>query len=362
MSSFLVKITLFLLPLTFWPVPLKFELAKIAFFSIGSFFLVVLFLLKYHQKKQSLPSYNSTWLLWVSILLLSTIWGGKTIPGLLGYGYRHQGVFFFLALGIWMMAFEILSKKEKGGIGRWIGLAVTVESLIVLGQWAFLKLGFPLLAYNSRPIGTFGEPNAAAGFLVTGLPILTNVFPFQFIFLIIAAIILTGSKASLGALLAQGVIYGYLKMKNFPGKKILTILGLSAILLVGIFGVWQEREASPFENRWLIWNLGIKAALKKPVLGYGAEGVIEVYESKFQQLEMPLEDLIIDRSHNLFLDITLFSGLLGLVIFLKWFYESLKKIKEVWKFIGLVGFLIFSFFQPLGVVHWLYLVFLLSPD
>lgn len=363
MSFLLTKVTFLLLPLIFWPSPLKFELAKVICFSIASFFLVISLLLKFHQEtkiKKDFLSYNNTWLFWVGFLLLSTILNGRIVPGLLGNGYRYQGVLFFLALGVWMMVFEILTKKEKRNIAWWwIGMVVAIESLIILTQWFLLKLGFPILSYNARPIGTFGEPNAAAGFLVMGLPALTAFFPFYFIFLTIIAIILTGSKAGLGALLAQGIILSYLKLK-IPGKKFLLILGLSIILLAGIFGVWQERNQSLFENRWLIWNLGIKAALEKPVLGYGAEGIINIYEKQFKSIDRPLVELMVDRSHNLFLDIILFSGFLGLVFFLKWFWESTKKIKENYKLAGLVGFFIFSFFQPLGIVHWVYLIFLLS--
>ncbi|MFZ5365767.1 MAG: O-antigen ligase family protein [Patescibacteria group bacterium] len=337
MPSLLSKIILVFLPLFFWPNPLKFELPKVILFLTLSFFLIIWFLLKGGFDKVE----NKTWFFWVGILLLSTVLNNRFLPGLIGDGYRHQGVIFFLVLGFWMIAFSQLENLKK--IWWWISLAVIGESLIVLG----------------RPIGTFGEPNAAAGFLVMGLPILAKV-SLPFVILSTGAILATSSKAGLGALLAQGLIFGYLKIKSFPGKKFLTILGLIIILLVGIFGVWQEKNISPFENRWLIWNLGIRAVLEKPVLGYGAEGIISVYEKQYKNIDRSLEELVVDRSHNLFLDIALSSGFLGLLVFLKWLWESIREIKEDWKFVALAGFLIFSFFQPIGVVHWVYLAFLIS--
>ncbi len=351
MPSFLSKLILVLLPLFFWPNPLKFELPKVILFLALSFFLIIWFLAKGEFRKIE----NRTWFLWIGLLFLSTVLNNRFLPGLIGDGYRHQGVIFFLMLGIWMIVFSAREgAKNLKKIWWWISIAILIESLIVLGQWFASNFG--------RPIGTFGEPNAVAGFLVMGLPIFVNSFPCFLILLPIFAIIATGSKAGFGALLAEGLIYGYLKTRNFSGKKFLTILGLIIILSLGIFGVWQEKNISPFENRWLIWNLGIKAAFEKPIFGYGAEGIISAYDKQFRQINRPLESVVVDRSHNLFLDISLFSGLIGLIIFSVWFWGTFKKLirDKSWLLSSLVGFLIFSFFQPIGVVHWVYLAFLIS--
>lgn len=354
--SRLTTVALFFLPLFFWPNPPKYELAKIILFLLLSFLLAVWFLLK--NKLNRLD--NKIWFLWVLFLFLSTLFNNRLLPGLVGDGYRHQGIIFFLTLGIWTSAFGLVPKTNQEKIWWWVGLAAIIESLVILSQWLAINLHFPILTYNDRPLGTFGEPNAAAGFLVMGLPILANVFPPSLVFLAIGAIILTGSKTGLLALLAQGLIFSSLKLKSFPGKKFFAILGLVIILFIGIFGVWQERNQSLFENRWLIWNLGTKAVFEKPILGYGAEGIITVYDKQYQNIDRPLVELAIDRAHNFFLDIILLSGFIGLIIFLKWFWENTRKIKEDWRTISLVGFLIFSFFQPIGVVHWIYLIFLLS--
>lgn len=357
MLSLLSKITLFLLPLFFWTNPLRFELPKVIFFLIASFFLIIWFLKEGGLGKTE----NKTWFLWVGILFLSTILNNRFLPGLIGDGYRHQGVIFFLVLGLWMITFGFLKKSDRKKISWWISLAVIIQSLIVLGQWLAIKLNFPILAYNQRPIGTFGEPNAVAGFLVMGLPILANVFSLPFVLLNIGAILATSSRAGFGALLAEGLIFGYLKLKSFPGKKFLTILGLVIILLGGIFEVWQEKNISPFENRWLIWNLGIRAVQEKPIFGYGAEGIISVYEKEFHQIDRPLAEIVVDRSHNLLLDITLFSGLTGLIVFSFWLWKIIQRLDKdkSWVLIPLLGFFVFSFFQPIGVVHWVYLIFLM---
>lgn len=358
MSSALFKITLFLLPLVLWPSPPKFELAKIIVFLILTFFLTIWLL----SKDKIEEKINKTWFLWIFFLFLSTLLNSRLLPGFFGDGYHHQGIIFFSSLGIWIAAFNFQTKTNLKKLWLWISLAIIIESLIIFGQWLAIYLHFPILTDNGRPIGTFGEPNAVAGFLVIGLPILAWTFSPALIILVIGAIIITGSKVALLALLTQSLIFIYLKLKSFPGKKLFTIFGLVIIFSIGIVGFWQERNLSPFESRWLIWNLGFKAVLEKPIFGYGAEGITTAYDEQYQNIDRPLADLAIDRAHNFFLDITLFSGLLGLAIFLKWLWESMRKIKEKWKLIGLVGFFCYSFFQPIGVVHWLYLIFLLIPD
>lgn len=355
MPLFLTKITLFLLPLIFWLDPLKFELPKIILFLIMSFFLVIWFLVKGDFGKMA----SVTWFLWVGVLFLSTVFNNGFFSGLVGNGYRHHGVVFFLVLGIWMGVFSRWVNTDQKKIWWWVGLAMVIESLVVLEQWLVINLDFQIISYNYAPIGTFGEPNAIAGFLVMGLPVLTSIFSLPFVLLAIGAIIATGSKVAFGALIAELLALFFLRQKSLPWRKVIIVIVTVLIILVGVFGVFRERESSLFEDRWSIWKMGIEALVERPFLGYGAEGIISVYDNQYRLKEKPLEDLIVDRSHNLFLDIGLFSGFLGLVIFLGWFVNSARKKKENWQIVGLIGFLVFSFFQPIGVVHWVYLMLLL---
>jgi uncharacterized membrane protein (DUF2068 family) len=115
----------------------------------------------------------------------------------------------------------------------------------------------------------------------------------------------------------------------------------------------------PFESRETIWKLGLEKVKEKPIWGFGAESNEVIYEDAFRKNNLFLVNLIIDRSHNLFIDVTLWSGLVGLIFFASWLIEeghSLYRRKLWTNFVGLLSFLIYSFFQPLSVVHWLFLV------
>lgn len=354
MKLLLAKLTIFLLPLIFWPVPLRFEQTKMIFFLCTSFLLIILILRSFQKF-----TYPKGWFLWTVILLISTFLNQGIKIDFIEPSYRNQGFFFFLTLGIWLETFEKFSKKEKKNLSLWIGLVVLVESFLILAQWFLVKLDFPILSYNGRPIGTFGEPNAAAGFLILGLPFLAS-FPVPFLLLTIIAVLATASKAGIGALIAEGIIYFILKRIKPSKEKLVFFLVTFTVILLGIFLVYKEQKFYPFEDRWVIWKLGLRATLEKPILGYGPEKIIDIYDYQYRKIGLPLEQFIIDRSHNLFLDIILFSGFAGLIFFAKWFLGRFQKIKEKQRIISLAGFLVFSFFQPLGVTHWFILFFLLA--
>lgn len=366
MSRFILQSLIFLLPLFFWPSPLKFELAKVALFFTVGFLLIFLFLVKLNLKnfEARFKNLDKIWFFWVGILFLSTLINQSFPYGFLVGGYRHQSVIFFFLLGLFALAIKELKTECLKHILKWASLAIIIETLIIYTQWLAIKFNFPILSYNQRPIGTIGEPNAVASFLVLGIPIMIAFLhqPLIPVLAVILAIVLTGSKAGILAVIAELIIFIFLWQKKFPFKKPLLITSLIIVIFSGVFGAYLERKESPFENRWLIWNLGIKAILERPILGYGAEGIIKVYDREFRQINLPLEELAVDRSHNLFLDITLFSGLTGLLVFCLWLRKITKSLVErkSWVLIPLVGFLVFSFFQPLGVVHWVYLIFLLS--
>ena len=365
MSSWLIKALIFLLPLFFWPSPLKFELAKIILSFGGGFLLTFWLLINLNEKK--FKSYwkklEKTWFLWVGILFISTLINQSFPYGFLAGGYRHQSVIFFLLLGLFGLTIKLNTKNSKP-ILKWATLVIIIETLIVYGQWLAIKFNFPILSYNQRPIGTIGEPNAVAGFLVLGLPILITSLqqPLIPIIAVIIAILLTGSKAGVLAILAELIVFGFLWKKKLPYRRLLLIFSLIMIIAIGTLGVYLERGESRFENRWLIWNLGVKSFQEKPILGYGAEGIIAAYDKQFRLIDRPLEGVIVDRSHNLFLDITLFSGIIGLFVFCAWLWKINKKLlkKKSWVLASLAGFLVFSFFQPIGVTHWFYLIFLIS--
>ena len=116
---------------------------------------------------------------------------------------------------------------------------------------------------------------------------------------------------------------------------------------------FDTRASLFFENRLVYWELGLEKVNENLLFGYGAESGEYIYNKAFYENNTPLFGMIVDRSHNLFLDITLWSGIIGLIIFILWLRLASKRK------IAILAWLIFASLQPLGVVHWVLLMILL---
>ena len=112
---------------------------------------------------------------------------------------------------------------------------------------------------------------------------------------------------------------------------------------------------SPFENRQIIWKLGFAQIITKPLLGFGAESGEVVYDSAFSKHNLPLDGLIIDRAHNLFIDVAMWSGFIGLILFGGFLINRFRGLENKYKKLAFVSFFIYSMFQPLSIVHWIFL-------
>lgn len=278
------------------------------------------------------------------------------MAGLVGDQHRHQGIVFFLSLGLWACLISKIGGYHWKKIWIFAGLAVLLETFIVWSEWA----GRIVI------LGTLGNPNLLAGYLAAGLPVvilnLKNSSLIRLFWLVttpflIGAVILTGSRVGVLMLVIESLVIFVYGLKTAK-KYFFLFIAVVLLLLLGIGATWQEKDQSLFENRWLIWKLGIAAIARQPLLGYGPEGTTLAYDRAFKSMDYRLEDLIIDRAHNIFIDITLSSGVSGLFFFLLWLAEALKQAAgSPYKLAGFMGIIVFAFFQPLGVVHWFYLIF-----
>jgi O-antigen ligase len=354
------------LPFIVWP--WMFEGAKVLWFLTGGFFLTIFWLIKLRDKLSKIITKIDFWYFsWLFVLLISSIFGLHPLDSIIGGSYRHQGVLFFFTLWLVGKTITILSKKDKKLLIKGIGAGVIIESLIVIVQRPLdILFSFPMIV-NGRPLGTFGEPNAVAGFLAVGASFLSKFTP---LLLVLVAILATQSRTGMLSffIVALGLfVINRKKIANWLTKeKIIVAIFLLAVLVVSGFVVksaFMRRPASVFEDRGMYWKLGWKAVSERPLLGYGAESGEVVYDMAYATVNLPLYELIVDRSHNLFLDVAIWSGFIGLVLFLGWILTASNNLVKQGKWINIVGGLawfVFSMFQPLGVVHWILLFLILN--
>jgi O-antigen ligase len=321
----------------------RFEEPRVAVFLAGGFFLSLFWIWRTLKLKKgfnfSQPDYF--FLLWILLLLLSGLWGVNPTGAILGGSYRHQGWLFFLTLWLIGKTLELLPGRSKDILKKWLGAAVIVQALIVILQVVLHN------TYFGKPLGTLGEPNAVAGYLAIG-----SIYAFGFWPIIFPAVLLTGSRTG---------IAGYLLLFFLSQKKKLLVLGITILSVLVILNVFKQKSYSMFENRPLYWQMAASFIKEKPLLGWGAESQEFLYDREFARREMPLSGMMVDRTHNLILDVTIWSGVVGSIIFFGWLmmagYSMKKNSKE---FYALIAWLVFSMLQPLGVAHWILLQYILT--
>ena len=339
---------LILTPFVVWR---GYEGEKVIWFLSGGFGLCLFWLwrLVFLKIKIQFTKADYFFLVWLFVLLLSSWLGVHPLDSILGGSYRHQGVLFFFAFWLITKTLTLLSNPEKQFIRKCLAGAVLVEAGIVIIQVILGKV------YFGRPLGTFGEENAVAGFLGVGFCFLNSGL-LSFV-IIATAVILTSSRIGLGMFVFL-FLAKFLKLKKLALVLLAVVFLLYAILdLAPAFKTFIGPKTLLWhfdqENRVLIWRMAVDKIRQRPLLGWGAESGELVFDAAYREAGMPLENMMVDRAHNLFLDVVLWSGLVGLVPFLVWLRLVFKK-----RPVEVAGWLGFACFQPLGVVHWLFLIWL----
>ncbi len=338
MFSNLFVYYLAVLPLVTWKG--VYEGPKILYLLIGSVSFIVFWILRVlkHKKYFTFSKFDYFFLAWLLILSVSSLVGIHPLKSFLGGSYRQEGVIFFLALWLIGKTVGILDEGRRKLLIKSVGMVVLVESVVVLIQFFLGRL------YFGHPLGTIGEANAVAGFLAIGSYFVFESFPKIVLLIPVVAIIVAQSRSGILAIIP---FLGKIK------KSFLAILIPVAILSLYIFTI--GKGISPFENRQIIWKFGIGQILQRPVFGYGAESGEIVYNNAFNKSGFPLSDLIVDRAHNLFLDVAMWTGIVGLILFLGFLYQSFIRLDSNKK-VAFLSFLIYSMFQPLSIVHWILLI------
>lgn len=307
-----------------------YEGPKVLWLWIGGFFLSLWWLVKKQKPRRS------WFLIWIFVLLFASLVGIHPLESIIGGGYRHQGVLFFFTLFLIGETVPTLSFQWKKILIAVLSCGVMLESVVVIIQ--------KITDWQARSLGTFGEPNAVAGFLAIGLFLIIRMKWKAAILLVIISIIATGSRT--GIIAACIVFCGLLGRKKYA----VVALGIVSIVVIGF-----SRPYSLYENRPLFWRIATKAILQKPIFGYGAESSEYVFTKMFEKENIHLYDLVIERSHNIFLDVAMWSGIVGLVVFCRWVWEMIRRSRHPWI---IVAWILFACFQPVGVVHWIGLILL----
>ncbi len=397
----LLLFVIFLIPLLGASNAFGYEQIKVIFFIFSTSLAGFIWLLGKPELKWSLVKIVS--LVFILILLVASILGMDLRQSFLGSDPYFQGWLIYAYLGL----FSVLVASSKISVRDYASVLVLSGSLVsvcAIRQWVAIDFfQAPIPTYAGRVVSTFGQPNFYAGFLVLTLPFSYFLFKNEnkklrmlgwgsgIISLVGILVSFSRSTILLALMLLILGLIDQLKIKLRASLVVLGVVFISIFLALKFSsGIVGNEVSQPFqtrnpdltresvEKRVYIWPEAAKIAWQKPFLGYGLENIGSSFSRYFtenkhalfeenlniQPVLISLKELSIDRSHNYFLDLLLFSGFPGLLAWLILVGVLFWKLKQNTKYTTIVGrnvllvslivYVIWIQFQNQSIAHLIY--------
>lgn len=312
------------------------------------------------------------------------------------FQYLHLGVFLVFLLAVvrneadWMRLFRfiiltgwltgilaLISKyfPQILGFGDQTRLGATFGNPAFLSTYylvmTFLALIFVLRARTPVERGIYSISTAfflllllLSGTRGAYVGLIVGIFAFLFFLL------LEDWKRWVKPVLVVVLVLAFLALDIYVARDLLW--ELSRTMTSRIFGLWQFPPA-----RLVSWKIGLDAFRARPIVGWGPENYIYAFNTHFDPNIHTYELSLFDRAHNKIIDLLVFHGILGPVVYLLLFgiifwelFRVLRKkiVNPIWPagFFGLmVGYFVQNlvlfemptsgllFFFLLGFLSWL---------
>lgn len=345
--AFLTTFLLFFLPFVIFPIgSSQFEVPKVILAQILIELLVVVRVLQ-HDAPKLLRTSMAGYLALFAISLLGLIFF-RTEVSFFGNTYRLQGIFLFWHL----LLFSIFAAKD----------VLRHASAFLLLLFLIVQLGgdFVFGANDvGRSFGLLGEPNSLAAAAVFAFPILfikknKKKLTYLCLLLIVVVLVISGSRSGVMAFLVQ--CFFLVAAWRFPKRY--GIVTLSAILLIILTLFTPFLASNAHESRVEIWYAAMLSFLHNPVIGGGFGNIDTLLHKESLMFASYISERYVDSSHNIFLDILIQSGLVGMGAFLYLLGRSFITFffqRDTVALCLLLGFITVLSFNPVSV--WILLVF-----
>lgn len=219
--------------------------------------------------------------------------------------------------------------------------------------------------FQGRIDSLLGNPNSYALFLLIIAPIILFLYHSEtssnlkkflylpFFCLMIFSLFITGSRSAifvalLDLLLCLGLYFPRQLPKNVLKTGTISLLILASLYL-GFHSfpdrfLLKENSLISLHTRTQIWQGTIPVIAQNPIFGFGQDQFQFAFE-KFSDSTLLKEPVIVDRAHNLFLDLLVERGFFGLACFLSLaifiFYRALSHLRQKPQHSALIVALIF---------------------
>jgi O-antigen ligase len=354
---FFIGFFLFLFPLIFAffiPTYNVFELVKASYLWPASLFLLFLTLLKlFFLKNKKLVIYKKYLfvpflLLFILLIFNSVFLASDQSSAIFGDYNRRFGLISQLALLLWffLMTYNLFLLDNFKQKLKYILGSIVISSLILSLYGFFQYIG---LANNNwteavmanRIISTLGQPNFLASFLLLSLGasfafiVLKAKFYWRLltiisIFFQFLALFLTFSRSAYLALFIILFFFLFLYLRKQKRFRLIIVVSAFLFLLLFSFGLSLDNRQTELNlstgslaARLQFYPSAWQAIKDRPFFGYGIEqggSALIKYYQKDWALFGQVNDYP-DRAHNLFLDLLINFGFLGLFIYILLFFS-----------------------------------------
>ncbi len=330
--------TLFALPILFFPWAfMSFELPKVFLLYLFAVFAVY-FLSSSGYRLIKFTKIQWLYIIFLIWIIITAISGLSFNQSILGSYFRMQGLLTWICYGILFFISGKLLEDSHSKKYACSALLISSTFTAIFAILQFVLLWFfkdtSQLLYSNRVIATFGQPNFLGAFLVMSLPFawfnlkqVRRGWKAVILFLMIVIVLGIFSTLSRSAYLGLAVlalVWGFYHYRMFLTGIILSValFAILANLLPNlVYSQWYKFQVDTVskwtaENRLVIAQKSIELIAQKPITGYGLENYFYAFPSVVKPKDIGLQDIVVDSSHNLFLDLAVQTGLIGLALFL----------------------------------------------
>ena len=296
-------------------------------------------------------------------LALSTLLSVSPRASLWGSYARQQGL---LASGAYLALFLFTAAglRTRAQVERLMA-ALVWGSAPVVGYGLLQAAGLDPLGWRSDAVSpalsTLGRSNFLGAYLVLVMPLTAGRLAlarrrWPYVPLLVAqalVLALTGARGAwigLGAAASAGLLAWSAASDRRLALAALALagcgLGLAGLLarpggerLAGLF----DTQAGSTAARLTIWRTAVPLIATRPALGYGPETLRTVFARVFppELVYYQGRQVTVDRAHNVWLDLALSSGLVGVVAFVSlqagWVrlaWRGLRSARDHWERVG----------------------------
>ncbi len=353
-SKILIKLFFFSIPFGF--IDLFFSQLNISFAVL---LLIIFFDLVVIKKyKNEFKSINIVLLLSILVFINSIVNYVPDYPG--GWSFLRQ--FLLFVIGLYSLCRVLVySKLQANDIEN-----IFIDAVFLLSVFNVLGLG---VGYLDNRLSLFGmNPNIIGFFAIIAIIFLNkNYFSenekkkslkitILYSISILYMLFLTGSRGGIISLLLIIILTFYFKEKFFLKRVKYILLSLVVSLFLYFIVINNELLNSRFfgsdeetdTGRLLLWESVISIFKTNPIFGVG----VFKYQHEIQSLN---NDRIIN-THNEFLTFLVYTGIIGLAIFIYFLYKLLRLSITKYKllndptFIILFLILVFNLFKAGGLI------------